>query len=268
MLSNSPIGVFDSGVGGLTVVKALIKRLPHENIIYFGDTARVPYGVKSVEIIRHFAMQMTHFLLSQHVKMLVIACNTVAAVAADHVTKIAGTLPVLNVIESGANAAVASTHHQSIGVVATLATVNSGAYEAAIEQRLQSCSVYTQACPLFVPLVEEGLLDHVATWQIAKDYLRFTQTESIDTLLLGCTHYPLLVPLLTKLVSHSICIVDPAKTVADEVAFVLQTAQLLNQDKALPTYRFYVSDIPLRFQAVAERFLGCTLPNLQVVRLD
>ncbi|QQS16669.1 MAG: glutamate racemase [Neisseriales bacterium] len=268
MLSNSPIGVFDSGVGGLTVVKALMERLPHENIIYFGDTARVPYGIKSVEIIQNFATQMTQFLLNQHVKMLVIACNTVAAVAAEHVTKIAGTLPVLNVIESGANAAVARTRHQSIGVVATLATVNSGAYEVAIEERLQSCSVYTQACPLFVPLVEEGLLDHAATWHIAKDYLQFTRTESIDTLLLGCTHYPLLTPLLTKLIGRSIYIVDPAKTVADEVASVLQTSQLLNQDTILPTYQFYVSDIPLRFQTIAERFLGCALPNLEVVRLD
>lgn len=268
MQLSRPIGVFDSGVGGLTVVKSLMERLPNEQIIYFGDTARVPYGVKSVEAIRYFSAQIAQFLLKKKVKILVIACNTIAAVATEHIKKIAENLPVLNVIESGAKAATLHTQNHAIGVMATLATITSGAYTQAIHKIQSNCRVYSQVCPLFVPLVEEGLLNHPATLLLAKEYLQFIKTEPVDVLLLGCTHYPLLIPLLKQLTDERLYWVDPALTTAEEVASLLKASHLLNPSQAIPEHQFYVSDIPLKFQAIAEQFLGYRLQKLQLARLD
>ncbi len=191
-----PIGVFDSGVGGLTNVRALMERLPLENIVYFGDTARVPYGVKSRATIETFTAQIVGFMLEHDVKALVIACNTIAAVAGHKVRQMAGNMPVLDVISAGAQAALATTRNNHIGVIATNTTVNSNAYAREIHRRNPAARVQSQACPLFVPLVEEGWLDYEVTRLTAREYLKPLLAEDVDTLVLGCTHYPLLKPLL------------------------------------------------------------------------
>ncbi|ODU01535.1 MAG: glutamate racemase [Thiobacillus sp. SCN 63-1177] len=230
--AHSPIGVFDSGIGGLTVVRALMERLPYENIVYFGDTARVPYGVKSVETIAHFTTQIAQFLLEKDVKLLVIACNTMAA----------------------------------IGVIGTPTTINSNAYARAIHDYAPDSRIHSQACALFVPLVEEGWLDHEVTRLTAQDYLKPLLAEHIDTLVLGCTHYPLLKPLLRQVVGDDVALVDSAEAMAEQVAAVLAEKHLANPGHAQPRYDFYVTDVPLRFQTIGERFLGRTLNNVHVVK--
>ncbi len=197
-MSSHPIGVFDSGIGGLTVVRALMERLPFENIIYFGDTARVPYGVKSPETITQYATEITNFLLQKDVKLLIIACNTMAAVAYQAVRGISP-VPVLDVIDAGARKAASETHSKSIGVIGTPATINSNAYARAIHQHDPDIRVFSQACPLFVPLVEEGWWNHPVTRLTAQEYLRPVLAEHVDTLVLGCTHYPLIKPLLQEI---------------------------------------------------------------------
>jgi glutamate racemase len=261
----NPIGVFDSGVGGLTVVRALMERLPFENIIYFGDTARVPYGVKSVETICRFACEITNFLLKNGVKILIVACNTMAAVAIEQISGLSS-VPVLNVIEAGASAAVSATRNKYIGVIGTPATINSNAYARAIHQLDTAVRIYSQACALFVPLVEEGWLDHPVTRLTAKEYLKPVICREIDTLVLGCTHYPLLKPLLQELVGNAISLVDSAEAMAEQTAGTLARMDLRNPGKTDTEYRFYVSDLPLRFRTIGERFLGRALPDVQVVR--
>lgn len=262
----NPIGVFDSGVGGLTVVRALMDRLPFENIVYFGDTARVPYGVKSVATIEYFTTQIAEFLQRQQVKMLIIACNTMAAVAAEKVRQITA-LPVLDVIEAGARNAVQQTRTGGIGVIGTPATINSNAYARAIHQLNGDCRVYSQACPLFVPLVEEGWLDHPVTRLTAQEYLKPVFVEQIDTLVLGCTHYPLLKPLLLDVVGGRMQLVDSALSIADQAAELLQARGLANPARVSPDYRYFVTDLPVKFQSIGERFLGRSLNRLELVQL-
>jgi len=256
---NLPIGVFDSGVGGLTVVRALMERLPLESILYFGDTARVPYGVKSVATIEHFTGQITEYLLGRGVKMLIIACNTMAAVASGVVKARACAVPVLDVIEAGARAAVAQSRSRAIGVIGTPTTVNSNAYARRMHALDPAVRVYSQACPLFVPLVEEGWLDHPVTRLTAQEYLRPVLAEQIDSLVLGCTHYPLLKPLLQDVAGPRIHLVDSAVTTAEQAANRLAELDLARQGEALPEYQYVVTDIPLRFQTIGERFLGRSL---------
>lgn len=264
-LRQRPIGVFDSGVGGLTVVRALMERLPLENIVYFGDTARVPYGVKSVATIEHFSGQITDFLLGQQVKMLIIACNTMAAVAAHVVKARAGDIPVLDVIEAGAQAAVALPHSRPVGVIGTPTTINSNAYARRMHALDPSVRVYSQACPLFVPLVEEGWLDHAVTRLTAEEYLRPVLAEDVGSLVLGCTHYPLLKPLLQDVVGPSVHLVDSAITTAEQAAQVLTLQGLANTNPDPSRYRYFVTDIPLRFQTIGERFLGRALTDVSKV---
>ncbi|MCF7530336.1 glutamate racemase [Neisseria lisongii] len=261
-----PIGVFDSGVGGLTNVRALMERLPMENIVYFGDTARVPYGTKSRATIENFAMQIVDFLLEQEVKALVIACNTIAAVAGQKIRQQAGGMPVLDVISAGAQAALAATRNNCIGVIATNTTVNSNAYARAIHASNSEALVRTQATPLLVPLVEEGWLDHEVTRLTAREYLKPLLADNIDTLVLGCTHYPLLKPLISREAS-GVVLVDSAITTAESVAKALAEADLLNEGGGVPDYRFYVSDIPLRFRTIGERFLGRSMDQIEMVNL-
>lgn len=258
-----PIGVFDSGVGGLTVVRALMERLPLESILYFGDTARVPYGIKSVATIEHFSGQITDFLLGRGVKMLIIACNTMAAVASQVVKDKAGAIPVLDVIDAGARAAVAQSASGAIGVIGTPTTVNSNAYARRMHALDPAVRVYSQACPLFVPLVEEGWLDHPVTRLTAQEYLRPVLAERVDSLVLGCTHYPLLKPLLQDVVGPAIRLVDSAITTADRAAQRLVELDLARGGDALPDYRYVVTDIPLRFQTIGERFLGRSLGTVE-----
>lgn len=260
-----PIGVFDSGIGGLTVVRALMARLPFENIIYFGDTARVPYGVKSVETIALYARQITDFLLQQGVKLLIVACNTMAAVAHQAIEELSP-VPVLDVIDAGARSAVAVTHTKRVGVIGTPATVNSNAYDRAIHKLDPEIRVFSQTCPLFVPLVEEGWLDHPVTRLTAKEYLRPVMEQAVDTLVLGCTHYPLLKTLLQEIVGDRIQLVDSAEAMAAQTAAMLEHHKLGNRQSSHPQYRYYVTDVPYRFQSIGEVFLGQKIADLQVIK--
>ena len=265
MKNYQSIGVFDSGIGGLTVVRAFMERLPFENIVYFGDTARVPYGIKSVETITHYAIQITEFLLRQEVKLLIIACNTMAAVARESVDSMSS-VPVLDVIDAGARSAVADACTRVVGVIGTSATINSNAYARAINRYAPGMKIFSQACPLLVPLVEEGWLDHPVTRLTAQEYLNPVLAEHIDTLVLGCTHYPLLKALLQSVAGPNIRLVDSAGAMADITAALLQESGLNNLSGLPPSYRFYVTDVPLRFHAIGERFLGRTLPNVELVK--
>jgi glutamate racemase len=250
-----PIGVFDSGIGGLTVVRALHHRLPHENIVYFGDTARVPYGPKSSLVIREYAGQDTDFFTGHNVKMLVIACNTVSAVALDIVKKHAK-VPVVGVLQPGADAAVKASRSKRVGVIGTVATVSSRAYTHALRQRDPSIQTYSQACPLFVPLAEEGWIDHKVTELVAKEYLFPLRLEKIDTLILGCTHYPVLRDSIQRAVDSNVVLIDSGEAAALEVEKVLDQENLRNSSSQRPNLQFYVSDLPAKFTEVGERFLG------------
>lgn len=261
-----PIGVFDSGVGGLTNVRALMERLPMENIVYFGDTARVPYGTKSRSTIETFSLQIVDFLLEHDVKALVIACNTIAATAGGKIRQKAGNMPVLDVISAGAEAALGTTRNNKIGIIATNTTVNSNAYARAIHAKNPDTLVRTQATPLLVPLVEEGWLDHEVTRLTAREYLKPLLVDDIDTLVLGCTHFPLLKPLISQ-EAPNVTLVDSAITTAEATARALADANLLNMDNTAPDYRFYVSDIPLRFRTIGERFLGRSMEQIEMVSL-
>jgi glutamate racemase len=258
MSAHRPIGVFDSGIGGLTVVHALLRRLPHENIVYFGDTARVPYGPKSPQAVREYAKDDTDFLLSKNVKMIVVACNTVSAVALDVVQKYAK-IPVVGVILPGAKAAMAATKKKRIGVIGTAGTISSNAYANAIRHLDERANVFSRACPLFVPLVEEGWIDHKATEIIAKEYLFPFMTEKIDTLVLGCTHYPLLKDVISRALRGTSVLIDSGDAAASEVDEVLKNHRLRNPSTEKPNLQFFVSDIPAKFTEVGERFLGATM---------
>ena len=264
--TNRAIGVFDSGIGGLTVVRSLMERLPFENIIYFGDTARVPYGIKSVETINRYALQITEFLIKKDVKLLIVACNTMAAVAYEAIRDLSP-VPVLEVIEASAKIAAQDTRNKSIGVIGTPATINSNAYARAIHLLDKEARIFSQACPLFVPLVEEGWFDHQATRLIAEDYLKPVIAEQIDTLVLGCTHYPLLKPLLQEIVGQEVKLIDSAEAMADIAADLINKENLGNSSRKLPDYRFCVTDVPYRFQTIGEKFLGRTLSSVEMVRL-
>ena len=263
-----PIGVFDSGVGGLTVVRALMERLPFENIVYFGDTARVPYGIKSVPTIESFTGQITDFLLAHRVKLLIIACNTMAAVARHVVDEKAARygITVLDVIDAGAKEAARVSPSGHIGVIGTPTTVNSNAYARRIHALRPAARVFSQACPLFVPLVEEGWLDHPVTRLTAQEYLKPVLAEHIDTLVLGCTHYPLLKPLIRNVISEAgetVRLVDSAITVAEDAATTLAASGLANSGQGAATTHCYVTDVPLRFQTIGERFLGRALGSVE-----
>lgn len=264
--TNRAIGVFDSGIGGLTVVRSLMERLPFENIIYFGDTARVPYGIKSVETINRYAAQITDFLIKKDVKLLIVACNTMAAVAHQTIADLSS-VPVLEVIDASARMAVQNSRNKSIGVIGTPATINSNAYARAIHLLDKEAKVFSQACPLFVPLVEEGWFDHQATRLIAQEYLKSVIAEQVDTLVLGCTHYPLLKPLLQDIMGDAVRLVDSAEAMADITADLMTNQAMNNQNASLPEYRFYVSDLPYRFQTIGERFLGRTLGRVELINL-
>jgi glutamate racemase len=242
-----------------------MERLPFESIVYFGDTARVPYGVKSPETITQYAMQITQFLLKQDVKLLIIACNTMAAVAYQAVKNLSP-VPVLDVIDAGAREAISETRTKIIGIIGTPATINSNAYARAIHQQDPAIRVFSQACPLFVPLVEEGWLNHPVTLLTAQEYLRPVLAEHIDTLVLGCTHYPLIKPLIRDVVGPDIRLVDSAEAMAAITAQLLNEINLGNPARTPPEYRFYVTDVPYHFQTIGESFLGRTLSRAEVIK--
>jgi glutamate racemase len=262
--TSQPIGVFDSGIGGLTVVRALTEHLPTENIVYFGDTARVPYGPKSPQVVREYALQDTDALLKHNVKLIVIACNTVSAVALDVVQKRAK-VPVIGVILPGADAAVKATIKNRIGVIGTVGTILSNAYTNAIRQLNPGIKVFGQPCPLFVPLAEEGWIDHKATELIAKEYLFPLTLEKIDTLVLGCTHYPILRDIIDKILHHNVTLIDSGEATALAVKKMLKELNIENTSKLKPNLQFWVSDVPHKFTEIGERFLGNKLGKVQRV---
>jgi glutamate racemase len=264
MNNAQPIGVFDSGIGGMTVVRALTHHLPHENIIYFGDTARVPYGPKSPQVVREYALQDTDVLLRHDVKLIIIACNTVSAVALDVVQKRAK-VPVIGVILPGAEAAVRATKNKRIGVIGTVGTIFSNAYTNAIRQIDSDIKVFGQPCPLFVPLAEEGWIDHKATELIAKEYIFPLTLEKIDTLVLGCTHYPLLRDVIAKVLNQSVTLIDSGEATAFVVKNMLADLQLNNTSTLKPNLQFFVSDVPHKFAEIGERFLGNKLGKVHRV---
>jgi len=261
-MNAKPIGVFDSGIGGLTVVHALSARLPHENIVYFGDTARVPYGPKSPQVVRDYAAQDADFLMSRDVKMVVIACNTVSSVALDVVQKKAR-VPVVGMILPGAEAAVAASRGRRGGVIGTRATVNSNAYTHAIRQLNPDIQVFARECPLFVPLAEEGWVEHRVTDLVAKEYLFPLTLEKIDTLILGCTHYPLLRAAIQAAIGEGVTLIDSGEAAAGVVERVLEERGLRNPSPHMPHLQFFVSDVPARFGEIGERFLGKKMGRVQ-----
>jgi glutamate racemase len=254
-MNANPIGVFDSGIGGLTVVRAIHRRLPHENIVYFGDTARVPYGPKSPQMVREYAAQDADVLAAHGVKMMVVACNTVSAVALDVVAKRAR-VPVVGMILPGAAAAEAATRGKRVGVIGTVATVNSGAYTHALRQLDPGITAVPRACPLFVPLAEEGWIDHQVTDLVAREYLFPLRLEKIDTLILGCTHYPVLRRAIAAAVDPQVTLIDSGEAAAVEVERTLDEQDLRNRSTERPNLQFFVSDLPAKFTEVGELFLG------------
>jgi len=254
-MNSKPIGVFDSGIGGLTVVRALHHRLPNENIVYFGDTARVPYGPKSPQVVREYAAQDADFLIAHDVKIVIVACNTVSAVALDVVQKRAR-VPVVGVIQPGADAAVAASRKRRIGVIGTVATIQSGAYTHALRQRDPSIQTFSRACPLFVPLAEEGWIDHKVTQLVAREYLFQLRLERIDTLILGCTHYPVLRGAIQDAVESNVALIDSGEAAAREVEDLLDRENLRNPSSQKPNLQYHVSDLPSKFTEIGERFLG------------
>ena len=253
--AGAPIGVFDSGIGGLTVAREIMRRLPHESVIYFGDTARVPYGPKSPETVRRYSREIASFLEHHGVKAIVVACNTATAHALPTLQETLS-IPVVGVIEPGARAAVRATKAGPIGVIGTVGTIASGAYERAIADIDPEITVMSAPCPLFVPLVEEGWLDTKATKQIVKTYLKPLAATGIDTLILGCTHYPLLVERIAKRMGEDVTLIDSGAEAAVEVSLVLQRSKIEAPATASPTHRFIATDAPEQFLRSARRFLG------------
>ena len=265
-MSDLPVGVFDSGLGGLTVVRAIYERLPDESTVYFGDTARVPYGPKSPETVRRYSLEILHWLLSQQVKAVVIACNTSTAHALDALRAVSP-VPVIGVIEPGSRAAVAAAPQGTIGVIGTAGTIASGAYERAIHQRDPAARVLQQACPLFVPLVEEGWFEHPAAELVAREYLASLAAEPVQALVLGCTHYPLLKPLLQRVMGPDTVLIDSAAETARALAKVLEREGIAATPGRASTHRFVVSDDAPRFLSVGSKFIGDRLRAADVVPL-
>jgi len=262
--NRAPIGVFDSGIGGLTVAKALYERLPAESTIYFGDTARVPYGPKSPETVRRYSLEILRWLLAQGVKAVVIACNTSTAHALETL-RAASPVPVVGVIDPGAVAALRASRGGPIGVIGTVGTITSNAYARAIHGIAPEARVVQQACPLFVPLVEEGWFEHPAAELVAAEYLAPLRQSAVDTLVLGCTHYPLLKPLLQRAMGPGVQLIDSAQETASELARVLEAKGLAAADGAPVVHRFAVSDDEARFCQVGARFIGDRLAGAEIV---
>ena len=263
---SAPIGVFDSGIGGLTVVRELIRQLPNESIIYFGDTARVPYGPKGPETVLRYSREIVSFLKGQGVKAIVIACNTATAHA---LTALRGEndLPIVGVIEPGARAAAKTTRTGKVGVIGTQGTINSKAYERAILAVAPDADITALACPLFVPLAEEGWLDKPATSLIADEYLAPIAAEHVDTVVLGCTHYPLLKKVIGHAVGRDVRLIDSAEETAAETAATLRDAGLEHDQTNDAKYRFIASDAPEQFLRVGQRFLGSAIDRVETVTL-
>ena len=270
MDAGAPVGVFDSGVGGLTVVREIMRQIPNEKIIYFGDTARVPYGSKSKETVTRFSRQIVHFLQTHHVKTIVVACNTVSAYALEELEKEID-IPIIGVVKPGARVASEVTRNGKIGVIATPATISSHIYNQYIEEINPKVTIYEKACPLFVPLVEEGLWIDPVTDEIARRYLTELIDLDIDTLILGCTHYPLIRSTLGGIMGGKVTLVNPAYETAIQLRSLLQEKGLLNENPPKlgeNQYQFYVSDMAEKFQVFANSIIKYGILSAKKVEID
>lgn len=263
-MDSRPIGVFDSGLGGLTVVKSIKALLPSESIIYFGDTARVPYGNKSRELIKEYSSEITEFLVKKDSKMVVVACNTVSAMVLSTLKK-NNSIPILGVIAPGVAEAISITNNKYIGVIGTIATVNSEAYNTALKALDSNIETISQACPLFVPLAEEGWLEGDVVNMVVAHYLSPLKEKNIDTLILGCTHYPLLKNAIANQFNKTTVLIDSADAVARAVQKKLSDFDLLNNKDEKGSLFCFVTDIPMHFETVGQQFLGSPLDSVQIV---
>lgn len=266
MENTQPIGVFDSGVGGLTVVRFLLKYFPQEQIVYYGDTAHLPYGSRRPEEIVAFGMEITAFLLRFAVKAVVAACNTSSSVSLPYLRE-RFTVPIIGMIDPGVRAAVRTTRNKRVGVIATKATVESGAYEKAFRDCDPGVQVYSRACPLFVPLIENGCIERKETYQIARSYLRPLQDAGIDTLVFGCTHYPFLTPVIRHILGNGVQFVDPAREAVEELADLLKIERQVGEGEK-PRHLFFASGPVTSFYTVGGQFLGNFPYTVEQVSLD
>jgi len=257
----SSIGIFDSGFGGLTVMRAIKSVLPHENIIYFGDTARLPYGNKSPETIIRYSIENASFLIEQKIKMLVIACNTACTAALDHLQKMFH-IPIVGVILPAVEQVLNISTKHKIAILGTRATIASGVYQHHFQERLPHAELTAIACPLFVPLVEEGYVEHPMAEIIAQEYFRPLKRKEIDTVLLGCTHYPLMQSIIQKELGEDVVLIDPALSCASHVKQLLLENGLENLQKDIPHYQFYVSDDPEKFRLLGKTFLSYPIEHV------
>lgn len=270
MDKNAPIGVFDSGVGGLTVAREIMRQIPNERIVYFGDTARVPYGSKSKDNIIKFSRQIIRFLQTENVKAIVIACNTASALALDEMQQ-EFDLPILGVVKPGAKVAVETTANKRIGLIGTEANIRSGVYTRYIKSLDDEEKVFEKACPLFVPLVEEGWLHDDITLQVASRYLEELKEKDIDTLIMGCTHYPLIRSTIRKVMGDKVNLVNPAYETAIELKNLLERDNLANKcdvDSPSSMYRFYVSDAEEKFKLFANSILPFDITMTKQINIE
>jgi glutamate racemase len=271
-MRDAPIGIFDSGVGGLTVVSELSRILPNESIIYFGDIARTPYGSKSKELVKKYAYQLTEFLIQKRVKLIIIACNTASSVSFHDLNQSFKdkVKAILDVIHPAVKAAINQNNkynkHNKIGIIGTKTTIEVGSFEDLIKKRIPSIKIIKQACPLFVPLVEEGWINHKITYQVAEEYLKIFKEEKIDSLILACTHYPLLKNVIKKILK--VKLIDTSIEVSKETKRVLTKLDLLNTDKSNKSYKFYVSDEPGKFIEISKRFLNFPIDRNCVEKVE
>jgi|CXWL01.1.fsa_nt_gi glutamate racemase len=265
-MNRAPIGVFDSGIGGLTVVRAIHALLPHESTLYLGDTARVPYGSKSPATVRRYAREILAWLEERRVKAVVVACNTATAHALDELRAVA-TVPVIGVIEPGARAAAAASRGGTVGVIGTAGTILSGAYRRALQRIRPELAVVEQPCPLFVPLVEEGWFDHPATRLVAEEYLAPLRAAGVDTIVLGCTHYPMLSALIGDVLGPDVVRIDSAQETARELASVLTTQGLEAPAGTIVHHRWAATDDVARFARVGSIFVGEPLETIELAAL-
>ena len=264
---NNPIGVFDSGVAGLTVAREIMRQLPNEDLVYFGDTARVPYGSKSKKTVLKYSRQIVRFLLTKDVKAIVVACNTASALALDEIAREID-VPIIGVVKPGAKMAVETTNTGNVGVIATQSTIKSGIYNDYIHELNPDITVVSKACPLFVPLVEEGLLEDRVTEDIAGRYLQELKEYHVDSLVLGCTHYPLLHNVIRRFMGEEVRLVNPAYETAKSLKELLAEQGILNTKKHKSEYEYYVSDGVEQFVSFADRVLPCHVTETTVIDIE
>lgn len=266
-MDNRPIGVFDSGIGGLTVLKEIVEQLPGEDIVYFGDTARIPYGTRSKETVIKYFFQSVRFLLTKEIKAIVIACNTASALAMEEAQKVFE-IPIIGVIEPGAKAAVSTTKNSTIGVIGTEGTINSGSYQRKIRKLLPSAEIIGISCPLFVPIVEEGWESTDVAYITAQKYLLEIKEHNVDSLVLGCTHYPALRYTLNKVLGDKVTLVNPAYETAKATKAMLKEQNLLSQKLDGGSSNFFVSDDPEKFKRIGGNILRKEIASVQKVNIE